>query len=68
MEELKKDKEVNILDLGKFKVSERSARTGVNPRSKEKIQIPARIVPKLAPSRKFKEFVSGSVPIGEFDY
>lgn len=33
---------VAILGFGTFAVSEKSARTGINPRTKEKIEIPAR--------------------------
>ncbi|MDE7473175.1 MAG: HU family DNA-binding protein [Muribaculaceae bacterium] len=33
---------VAILGFGTFAVSEKSARTGINPRTKEQIEIPAR--------------------------
>ena len=33
---------VALLGFGTFSVSEKSARTGINPRTKEKIEIPAR--------------------------
>lgn len=68
LEQLKKDEKVNVLDLGQFKIYERAARTGVNPRTKEKITIEAKKAPRLAPSRKFKDFVEGSGDISEFNY
>lgn len=47
-EELKKDEKVAVLGFGTFSVSERAARTGVNPRKpSEKINIPARKVVKF---------------------
>jgi len=36
---LKKDKSVQLIGFGTFKVSERKARTGVNPKTGEKIKI-----------------------------
>jgi len=36
---LKKDKTVQLIGFGTFKVSERKARTGVNPKTGEKIKI-----------------------------
>ncbi|CBY93498.1 DNA-binding protein hu-alpha [Mycoplasma haemofelis str. Langford 1] len=68
LEELMASKEVVVLDLGKFKVSQRSARTGINPLTKKPIEIPAKDVPKLVPSRKFKGLVEGEVKVDEFDF
>lgn len=58
LEELKKTGEVRILELGQFKIVQRSARAGVNPKTKEKLEIPATKVPRLSPSRKFRDFVA----------
>ena len=41
-EALLKDDKVAIIGFGTFGVSEKTARTGINPRTKEKIEIPAR--------------------------
>ena len=43
---------VEISGFGKFEVTERSARTGINPATKEKIEIPASKSVKFKPSRK----------------
>ena len=40
---------VAILGFGTFAVAEKGARTGINPRTKEKIEIPARKVVKFKP-------------------
>ena len=40
---LTKDQEVGILGFGTFRISKRSARQGVNPKTGEKIQIAASI-------------------------
>ncbi|AGX88768.1 HU family DNA-binding protein [Mycoplasma parvum] len=59
--ELKKDgnARVPLLEMGAFKIIKRSARTGINPLTKQKIDIPAKEVPKFEASKKLKEFVSG---------
>lgn len=41
---------VAILGFGTFSVQEKEARTGINPRTKEKIEIPARKVVKFKPA------------------
>lgn len=61
LEELKKSNTVPVLGIGQLKIVKRSARQGVNPSTKEKIEIPAREVPKLAPSKKLKELVAGEI-------
>ena len=48
-EALLKDDKVAIIGFGTFGVSEKTARTGINPRTKEKIEISARKVVKFKP-------------------
>jgi len=50
---------VRIPDLGTFKVSQRKARTGVNPRTRQKIQIPAATVPGFTAAKALKNVVKG---------
>lgn len=47
---LANEDKVSLLGFGTFSVVEKEARTGINPRTKEKIQIPARKVVKFKPS------------------
>lgn len=54
---LKKGEEVSLSGFGVFKVSKRAARTGVNPRTGEKIQIPAMKVPKFKAGKTLKDAV-----------
>ena len=44
-----KDSSIRIPDLGTFRVSHRTARSGVNPQSQKKIKIPAMNVPPVQP-------------------
>lgn len=54
---LKKGDKVALVGFGTFKVAERKARTGVNPSTGKKIQIPAKNVPVFKPGKKLKESV-----------
>lgn len=54
---LKKEGEIRIDGLGTFKVTERKARTGVNPQTKQKMQIPATKAPTFRPAKALKDTV-----------
>lgn len=54
---LEKGDKVSLVGFGTFKVNQRNARTGVNPQTKAKIQIPARKVPVFKAGKKLKEAV-----------
>ena len=49
---------VQIAGFGSFKVSERKARTGRNPRTGASIQIPAAKVPKFSAGKALKDAVN----------
>ncbi len=49
--------EVSFTGFGKFSVSHRAARQGVNPQTKEKIQIQASKVPKFSAGSALKKAV-----------
>ncbi len=55
--ELKAGKEVNVTGFGAFKVSQRAARNGVNPRTGAKISIPAMKTPVFRAGKTLKENV-----------
>lgn len=46
---LENNDKVALIGFGTFSVSEKAARTGINPRTKETINIPARKVVKFKP-------------------
>ena len=56
---LKKGGDVSFTGFGKFHVQSRAARTGVNPRTGEKVNIPAGKVPKFTPGSSLKSSVKG---------
>ncbi|MFN3691570.1 MAG: HU family DNA-binding protein [Fervidobacterium sp.] len=57
-EALEKGEKVQLVDFGTFEVKMMEGRTGVNPRTKAKIKIPARKVPKFKPGKVLKEKVN----------
>ena len=54
---LEKGDKVSLVGFGTFKVNKRNARSGVNPQTKAKIQIPARKVPVFKAGKKLKDAV-----------
>ncbi len=54
---LAKGDSITLTGFGSFKVSQRAARKGCNPRTKEAIQIPATKVVKFTPGKALKESV-----------
>ncbi|HPE68797.1 MAG TPA: HU family DNA-binding protein [Thermotogota bacterium] len=56
--ELSNGGDVRLVGFGTFKVAERKARKGVNPKTMKPIDIPATKVPKFVPGKELKEKVS----------
>jgi DNA-binding protein HU-beta len=57
---LSNGEDVAFAGFGKFSVSDRAARTGVNPQDpSKKVQIPARRVPRFTPGAVLKQTVAG---------
>ncbi|MBW1859889.1 MAG: HU family DNA-binding protein [Deltaproteobacteria bacterium] len=54
---LKKGDAVSLIGFGTFKVADRKARKGRNPRTGEEIDIAARRVPKFVAGKALKEAV-----------
>ncbi|BCX15822.1 MAG: SPBc2 prophage-derived DNA-binding protein HU 2 [Candidatus Parcubacteria bacterium] len=54
---LSRGEEVSIPGFGTFRVSKRAAREGINPRTGEKIHIPASTKPKFRAAKALKEAV-----------
>ena len=54
-EELKNDGKVVLVGFGTFSVTERSARKGINPRTREPIDIPARKVVRFKAGSRLRD-------------
>jgi len=48
---------VSLTGFGTFSVGHREARTGINPQTKEKLEIPAMDVPKFKAGKSLKDAV-----------
>ena len=57
-EELQKGEKVQLVGFGTFEVSERPARTGRNPQTKETIEIAASKSPKFKAGKALKDIVN----------
>jgi DNA-binding protein HU-beta len=55
--ELKKGNQVQITGFGKFYVQKRGARQGINPQTKQRINIPASKVPKFTAGNALKDSI-----------
>lgn len=51
--------EVAIPNLGRVKIAERAARMANNPRTGEKVEVPAKKAPKFQFAKNIKEAVAG---------
>ncbi len=56
-ESIRSDKKVNFTGFGSFWVNERKGRRGINPQTKESIEIPATKVPKFKAGSALKQAV-----------
>ena len=54
-DELKKGEKVQVVGFGTFEVSERAARVGRNPQTKQEITIPASKAPKFKAGKALKD-------------
>lgn len=54
---IKKTKSVQLVGFGTFKVATRKARTGVNPKTGEKIKIKASKTVRFVPGKALKEIL-----------
>ncbi len=55
--ELKAGNQIQITGFGKFYVQQRDARQGINPQTKQRINIPASKVPKFTAGNALKDHI-----------
>ena len=63
--ELAEGKDVSLVNFGTFKRSYRASRTGVNPRTKEQIQIPASYSCTFKIGKSFKDLLNKEIRHGK---
>jgi DNA-binding protein HU-beta len=57
---LKKGEKVSLTGFGAYWISQRPARVGINPATKERITLPATKVPRFKPGKRLREEVRSS--------
>lgn len=57
-EELKKGEKIQLVGFGTFEVTQRAAREGINPITKEKMSIPASKAPKFKAGKALKDSIN----------
>jgi integration host factor subunit beta len=57
---LQKGEKIEIRGFGSFRTRERRGRIGRNPKTGEKVDVPAKKIPFFKPSKELKDFVNTS--------
>jgi integration host factor subunit beta len=66
IEALQKGDKIEIRGFGSFRTRQRRGRIGRNPKTGEKVEVPAKKIPFFKPSKELKDFVNTSrAPLGE---
>ena len=61
-EALETGDEIRLINFGVFSVKESASRTGVNPQTREKIEVPAKMRVKFAPGKELNDAVEALKP------
>ncbi len=59
-EALEAGEEVRLVNFGAFRVQQTAARTGVNPKTRERMEVPAKLRVKFTPGKVLNEAVGGA--------
>ena len=66
---LQKGEKIEIRGFGSFRTRDRRGRVGRNPKTGEKVEVPAKKIPFFKPSKELKDFVNSAAaqaaPAGE---
>ena len=64
IETLNKGEKIELRGFGSFRVRERGARRGRNPKTGDPVNIPAKRVPYFKPGKELKELINEDAPGG----
>jgi integration host factor subunit beta len=56
---LKAGDKLEVRGFGSFRVRQRNARVGRNPKTGDKVEVPAKRVPYFKPSKELKDLING---------
>ena len=60
IEAIQKGEKIEIRGFGSFRTRQRRGRVGRNPKTGEKVEVPAKRIPFFKPSKELKDFVNNS--------
>ena len=62
---LREGDKLEVRGFGSFRVRQRNARVGRNPKTGEKVEVPAKRVPYFKPSKELKDLINedGTAPV-----
>lgn len=61
---LKTGDKLEVRGFGSFRVRQRNARVGRNPKTGEKVEVPAKRVPYFKPSKELKDLINDGATAG----
>jgi|SRR5579863_2855823 len=61
---LQSDDKIEIRGFGSFRTRQRRGRTGRNPKTGTKVEVPAKKIPFFKPSKELKDYVNSPRPAG----
>jgi integration host factor subunit beta len=61
---LQADDKIEIRGFGSFRTRQRRGRTGRNPKTGAKVEVPPKKIPYFKPSKELKDFINTSRPEG----
>ena len=62
IEAIQKGEKIEIRGFGSFRTRERRGRVGRNPKTGEKVEVPAKRIPFFKPSKELKDLVNTGAP------
>ena len=65
IEAIQKGEKIEIRGFGSFRTRQRKGRVGRNPKTGEKVEVPAKRIPFFKPSKELKDFVNSPRGSGE---
>ena len=61
---LRRSEKIEIRGFGSFRTRQRKARTGRNPKTGEKVEVPAKTIPFFKPSKELKDLINAGAGAG----
>lgn len=62
IEALQKDEKIELRGFGSFRIRQRRSRQGRNPKTGDKVDVPAKRIPYFKPGKELKELINSSAP------